>query len=55
MNCDMLNADRLTEFFRQFQMTMPERPPEEMMIAFQEILNNASSMALRMTLLKLWR
>ena len=41
MNCDMLNADRLTEFFKQFQMTLPERPPEEMMIAFEEILNNA--------------
>ena len=40
MNCDFLNADRLTAFFRQFQMTMPERPPEEMMIAFHEILNN---------------
>ncbi|MGC1421800.1 MAG: ATP-binding protein [Terracidiphilus sp.] len=41
MNCDLLNADRLTEFFKQFQMTLPERPPEEMMVAFQEILNNA--------------
>jgi anti-sigma regulatory factor (Ser/Thr protein kinase)/ActR/RegA family two-component response regulator len=41
MNCDLLNADRLTAFFKQFQMTLPERPPEEMMIAFQEILNNA--------------
>jgi anti-sigma regulatory factor (Ser/Thr protein kinase)/ActR/RegA family two-component response regulator len=41
MNCDLLNADRLTSFFKQFQMTLPERPPEEMMIAFEEILNNA--------------
>jgi anti-sigma regulatory factor (Ser/Thr protein kinase)/ActR/RegA family two-component response regulator len=41
MNCDLLNADRLTAFFKQFQMTLPERPPEEMMIAFEEILNNA--------------
>ncbi|MGA9584935.1 MAG: ATP-binding protein [Terracidiphilus sp.] len=41
MNCDMLNAGRLTEFFRQFQMTLPERPPEEMMVAFEEILHNA--------------
>ena len=41
MNSDLLNADRLTAFFKQFQMTLPERPPEEMMIAFQEILNNA--------------
>jgi ActR/RegA family two-component response regulator len=41
MNCDLLNADRLTEFFKQFQMTLPEHPPEEMMIAFEEILNNA--------------
>ena len=41
MNCDLLTADRLTEFFRQFRMTLPERPPEEMMVAFQEILNNA--------------
>jgi len=41
MNCDLLNADRLTAFFKQFQMTLPERPPEEMMVAFEEILNNA--------------
>ena len=41
MNSDLLNADRLTAFFRQFQMTMPERPPEEMMVAFEEILQNA--------------
>jgi len=41
MNCDLLNADRLTAFFTQFQMTLPERPPEEMMVAFEEILNNA--------------
>jgi hypothetical protein len=41
MNSDLLNADRLTAFFRQFQLTMPERPPEEMMTAFQEILHNA--------------
>jgi anti-sigma regulatory factor (Ser/Thr protein kinase)/ActR/RegA family two-component response regulator len=41
MNCDLLNADRLTSFFKQFQMTLPEHPPEEMMVAFEEILNNA--------------
>ena len=41
MNSDLLNADRLTAFFRQFQMTMPERPPGEMMVAFEEILQNA--------------
>ena len=41
MNSDLLNAERLTAFFRQFQLTLPERPPEEMMIAFEEILNNA--------------
>ncbi len=41
MNCDLMNADRLTAFFKQFQMTLPERPPEEMMVAFEEILNNA--------------
>jgi anti-sigma regulatory factor (Ser/Thr protein kinase)/ActR/RegA family two-component response regulator len=41
MNSDQLNADRLTEFFKQFQMTLPERPPEELMIAFEEILQNA--------------
>jgi anti-sigma regulatory factor (Ser/Thr protein kinase) len=41
MNCDILNADRLTSFFKQFQMALPERPPEEMMTAFQEILHNA--------------
>jgi anti-sigma regulatory factor (Ser/Thr protein kinase) len=41
MNCDLVNADRLTAFFKQFQMSLPERPPEEMMIAFEEILNNA--------------
>ncbi len=41
MNCQLLNADRLTAFFNQFQMTLPDRPPQEMLIAFQEILNNA--------------
>jgi anti-sigma regulatory factor (Ser/Thr protein kinase) len=41
MNCDIVSADRLTAFFRQFQMTLPERPPEEMMTAFEEILHNA--------------
>ena len=41
MSCDLLNADRLTAFFKQFQMTLPERPPEEMMVAFHEILNNS--------------
>jgi anti-sigma regulatory factor (Ser/Thr protein kinase) len=41
MNSDLLNAERLTEFFRQFQITLPERPPEEMMVAFEEILHNA--------------
>jgi anti-sigma regulatory factor (Ser/Thr protein kinase)/ActR/RegA family two-component response regulator len=41
MNCDLLNAARLTEFFKQFQMALPERPPEEMMVAFEEILHNA--------------
>ena len=41
MNCDLMNAERLTAFFRQFQMTLPERPPEEVLIAFEEILNNA--------------
>ena len=55
MNCDLLNADRLTAFFKQFQMTLPEHPPEEMMIAFEEILNNAIDMALRMTLQRYWK
>ena len=41
MNSDLLNAERLTAFFKQFRMTLPERPPEEMMVAFEEILNNA--------------
>ena len=41
MNSDQLNADRLTEFFKQFQMTLPEHPPEELMVAFEEILHNA--------------
>jgi len=41
MNSDMLNAERLTAFFKQFRMTLPNRPPEEMMIAFEEILHNA--------------
>jgi anti-sigma regulatory factor (Ser/Thr protein kinase) len=41
MNSDLLNADRLTAFFKQFQMTLPERPPEELMVAFEEILHNA--------------
>ena len=42
MNCDMSNADRLTAFFKQFQMSLPECPPEEMMIAFEEMLHNTS-------------
>jgi anti-sigma regulatory factor (Ser/Thr protein kinase) len=41
MNSDQLNADRLTAFFKQFQMSLPERPPEDLMVAFQEILQNA--------------
>lgn len=41
MNCSILNADRLTSFFKQFRMTVPDPAPEEMMIAFEEILNNA--------------
>jgi anti-sigma regulatory factor (Ser/Thr protein kinase)/ActR/RegA family two-component response regulator len=41
MNCNMLNADRLMAFFSQLRQTIPEHPPEEMMTAFQEILNNA--------------
>jgi anti-sigma regulatory factor (Ser/Thr protein kinase)/ActR/RegA family two-component response regulator len=41
MNCDLLNADRLTKFFNQFRLTLPEHPPEEMMIAFEEVLSNA--------------
>jgi len=41
MNSDFLNAERLSAFFKQFQMTLPERPPEEMMVAFEEILHNA--------------
>jgi len=41
MNSDMLNAERLTAFFKQFRLTLPNRPPEEMMIAFEEILHNA--------------
>jgi len=41
MNSDLLNADRLTAFFKQFRLTLPDRPPEEMMIAFEEILHNA--------------
>jgi anti-sigma regulatory factor (Ser/Thr protein kinase)/ActR/RegA family two-component response regulator len=41
MNCSILNADRLTSFFHQFRMTVPDPPPEEVMIAFEEILNNA--------------
>lgn len=41
MNCHMLNADRLMAFFNQLRSTLPEHPPEDMMTAFQEILNNA--------------
>ena len=41
MNCNVLNADRLTAFFNQLRMTVPDPAPEEMMIAFEEILNNA--------------
>jgi anti-sigma regulatory factor (Ser/Thr protein kinase)/ActR/RegA family two-component response regulator len=41
MNCSILNADRLTAFFNQFRKTVPDPAPEEMMIAFEEILNNA--------------
>jgi anti-sigma regulatory factor (Ser/Thr protein kinase)/ActR/RegA family two-component response regulator len=41
MNCDLLTADLLTEFFNEFRKALPNRPPEEMMIAFEEILGNA--------------
>ncbi len=41
MNCDLLNADRMTAFFNQFRKALPEHPPEEMMTAFEEILSNA--------------
>ena len=41
MNCSILNADRLTAFFHQFRKTVPDPAPEEMLIAFEEILNNA--------------
>ena len=41
MNCDMLNANRLTAFFKEFQQSLPEPPPAEMMTAFEEILHNA--------------
>jgi anti-sigma regulatory factor (Ser/Thr protein kinase)/ActR/RegA family two-component response regulator len=41
MNCHAVNSDRLVAFFDQLQMTLPERPPEGLMFAFREILNNA--------------
>jgi anti-sigma regulatory factor (Ser/Thr protein kinase)/ActR/RegA family two-component response regulator len=41
MNCDLMNADRLTAFFHQFRRSLPDPAPEEMMIAFQEVLQNA--------------
>ena len=41
MNCNMLNADRLMVFFSQLRQFLPEHPPEEMLMAFQEILSNA--------------
>jgi anti-sigma regulatory factor (Ser/Thr protein kinase) len=41
LNSDQLNADRLTAFLNQFRRSLPERPPEEMMTAFEEILHNA--------------
>jgi anti-sigma regulatory factor (Ser/Thr protein kinase) len=36
-----LNAGRLISFFDQLRLTLPEPPPEELMIAFREILQNA--------------
>ena len=41
MNCHELNAERLIQFFSQFQPNLPQQPREELMIAFREILNNA--------------
>lgn len=41
MDSNSLNAGRLITFFDQLRMTLPEPPPEEMMIAFREILQNA--------------
>ena len=41
MRCGAVNAERLIAFFGQLQMTLPERPREELMVAFREILNNA--------------
>jgi len=42
MNCHMLNADRLMEFLNSnLKITLTERPREELMTAFGEILRNA--------------
>jgi anti-sigma regulatory factor (Ser/Thr protein kinase)/ActR/RegA family two-component response regulator len=41
MYCGAVNAERLISFFNQLQVTLPERPREELMTAFREILNNA--------------
>lgn len=42
MNCHMLNADLLIEFLKSnFKITLTERPREQLMTAFREILRNA--------------
>jgi len=42
MNCHMLNADRLMEFLNSnLKITLTERPGEQLMAAFGEILRNA--------------
>jgi anti-sigma regulatory factor (Ser/Thr protein kinase)/ActR/RegA family two-component response regulator len=41
MDGSPLNAGRLIAFFDQLRLTLPEPPPEELMIAFREILQNA--------------
>jgi anti-sigma regulatory factor (Ser/Thr protein kinase) len=41
MNCHMLNAERLVEYFKQLHMNLAEQSREELMSAFREILTNA--------------
>lgn len=41
VNCQRLTAERLVEFLTELQTGLPEKPREELMMAFREILMNA--------------
>jgi anti-sigma regulatory factor (Ser/Thr protein kinase)/CheY-like chemotaxis protein len=41
VNCRLLNAERLVNFFTELRSDLPESPRDELMFAFREVLMNA--------------